>query len=139
MYSSYKALIDKLDGNDKEIIKFVKRDKKLALGILLYRVILVDGRIRSEEVELFRSIIETQLDITEDELDNFEETAKEMATSNEVFGRFVSELRDLPDTQKGEIISMMQDISISDREFHELEVNLVSQIKALLHDTTGNV
>lgn len=139
MYTSYKALIDKLEKDGKEVITFVKRDKKLALGILLYRVILVDGRIRPEEVDLFRSIIETQLGITEDELPNFEETAKEMATSNDVFERFVEELRDLPNGQKREIVSMMQDISISDREFHELEVNLVSQIKDLLNDTTGKV
>ena len=133
MYSSYKVLIEKLERDNQEIISYVKTDRKLAPGILLYRVILVDGRVRDEEVELFREISEDYLEISEDELSGFEDTVRQMATSSDVFEQFVGEMQLLTQKQKQEILTFMQDISISDREFHELEVNLVSQVKALLN------
>ncbi|MEM9277380.1 MAG: TerB family tellurite resistance protein [Pseudomonadota bacterium] len=133
MYSAFKDLFDKLESGDSNAITYKKNDQRLALGILLYRVILVDGRVRPEEVELFRNISETYLQVSEDELPGFESSAKELATSQEVFDQFVNDLKDLSEDKKSEIISFMKDISISDREFHELEVNLVSRIDALLH------
>ncbi|MEM9330442.1 MAG: TerB family tellurite resistance protein [Pseudomonadota bacterium] len=133
MYSSFSDLLDKLEAGDSKVITYKKNDNRLALGILLYRVILVDGRVRPEELELFRSIAETYLEVSEEELSSFEQSAKELATSKEVYSQFIHDLKELSDDRKSEIIAFMQDISISDREFHELEVNLVSQIHALLH------
>ncbi len=132
MYSTYKALIEKLESGDEQAITYVKQDPRLALGVVFYREILVDGRVRSEEVELFRTIVETHLGVSEDELHTFEQSAREMATSKETFDLLVNELKVLPEDEKSAIISFMQDISISDREFHELEVNLVSQVSKLL-------
>ncbi|MEM7215380.1 MAG: TerB family tellurite resistance protein [Pseudomonadota bacterium] len=134
LYSSFKDLLEKLEAGDGNVITYKRNDSRLALGILLYRVILVDGRVRPEETELFRNIAENHLEVTEDELSGFERSAKELATSPEAFEKLIAELKDLPDEKKDEIIAFMQDISISDREFHELEANLVAKIDAFLRN-----
>jgi len=134
VYSTYKALIKQLETSEQQSIKYVKQDPRLALGVIFYRVILVDGRVRSEEVELFRTIVENHLGISEDELHIFEESVQEMANSKETFDQLINEMKVLPEEEKSAIVSFMQDISISDKEFHELEVNLVSQVSKLLRD-----
>ncbi|MEM7068118.1 MAG: TerB family tellurite resistance protein [Pseudomonadota bacterium] len=134
MYSTYKTLIEQLDSGDQQEITYEKRDLRKALGVLLYRVILVDGRVRHEEVDLFRTIVETSLGITEDELNNFEDAVQALATSEENFGELVKELRVLPQNEKSAIINFMQDISISDKELHELELNLVARVTKLLQE-----
>ena len=134
MYSTYKELIQKLESGNQKGITYNKNDLRQTLGTLLYRVILVDGRVRSEEVELFRTIVETNLGVSEDELLSFEETVQKQATSNETFDKLVNDLKVLSEIEKSAIIAFMQDISISDQEFHELEVNLVSQVKSHLWD-----
>ena len=81
-----------------------------------------------------RTIVETNLGVSEDELLSFEETVQKQATSNETFDKLVNDLKVLSEIEKSAIIAFMQDISISDQEFHELEVNLVSQVKSHLWD-----
>ncbi|MGI9350623.1 MAG: TerB family tellurite resistance protein [Rhizobiaceae bacterium] len=134
MYSSFKHLLDRLEGGDGKVITYKNSDSRLMFGIILYRVILVDGHVRSEELELFRRIAETHLDISEDELSGFEETVEELARSREKFDHLIDDLKKLSNNKKDKIIEFMQDISISDREFHELELNLVSQVDALIRD-----
>ena len=134
MYSTYKALIKQLENGDQQAITYSKQDPRLALGVIFYRVILVDGRVRSEEVELFRTIVENHLGVSEDELLTFEKSVQEMANSKETFDLLINEMKVLPEEEKSALVSFMQDISISDREFHELEVNLVAQVSKLLKD-----
>ena len=132
MYSTFKHLLDRLESGDGNVITYKNSDSRLMFGIILYRVILVDGHVRDEELELFRRIAETHLDITEDELPGFEDTVEELARSQEKFDHLVNDLRMLSNEKKDKMIAFMQDISISDREFHELELNLVSQVDALI-------
>ena len=132
MYSKFRDVLEKLDQGDQQAITFVKKDTRLALAMLLFSVVKVDGRIRPQEVSAYRRILEEHLEVSEDELVSFEQTVNEMSNSREIFDRLVSELRVAPISRRQEIVSLMHDISVSDQELHELELNMLSHVMTLL-------
>lgn len=132
MYSSVKSFLDRLNSDDSEKIVYTDGDSRLAVAALYYRVIMVDGHVRASELERYRQILNDSLGVTEDELDMFEELVqKNYETDNSILP-LVETVRNLPIEKRREILVHMQQISLSDKELHEFEINLVERAAELL-------
>ncbi len=132
MYSIAEKLIRRLNSGGSEKIEISRDDTRLATAVLLYRVIQVDGRIRPEEVELYRRILEKHFDVSPDELSLFESAVEDASQAENTLAPFVDLVRKMPEEKRREIVEFMRDISLSDNEFHEFEVNLVGRTAELL-------
>jgi len=132
MYAIVEDLLAKLDSDSSEKIEFTQDDIRLASAVLLYRAIQVDGRIRDVEVILYRKILEDHLDVSPDELLLFESMVEDQTKANNTIQPFISVVRKMPYKNKRKILDFMRDISLSDQEFHEFEVNLLARTAELL-------
>ena len=68
-------------------------DTRTAIAVLYYRVIVVDGRIRTEELDHFRKVLSETLNVTEDELLLFEETVLDQIKSERSLHPFTTIVR----------------------------------------------
>lgn len=132
MYSVTKNFLDLLGSSKDDIIEFGADDIRTSIAVLYYRVILVDGRIRVEELDHFRKVLSETLDVSEDELMLFEETVLAQIKNERSLNPFTEIVRKLPEEKRREILTHMQQISVSDRELHEFEINLVARTAQLL-------
>ena len=131
LYASVKHLLDKL-GGPAESIEFTREDTRTAVAVLYYRVILVDGRIRAQELQHFRDLLARTLDVSEDELMHFEQEVLRIAQEDSSLFPLTSLIRRLPVSRRREILEDMKAISLSDQEFHEFEINMVARAAELL-------
>jgi len=125
--------LDRLADGIGDVIRYAPDDTRLAIAVLYYRVILVDGRVREEELEHFRTILCASLDVSEDELALFEEKVIEQTAQETSLAPVIETLKKLPLEHKREILRHMHQISISDSELHEFEINLVARAAKLLN------
>ena len=132
MYAIVEKLTRRLESLSSEKIEISKDDTRLATAVLLFRVIQVDGRIRDEEVDLYRTILEDHLKVSADELSLFETAVEDASREEHTLEPFVRIVRKMPEEKRREILDFMRDISLSDNEFHEFEVNLVGRTAELL-------
>ncbi|MFK7901264.1 MAG: TerB family tellurite resistance protein [Nitratireductor sp.] len=132
MYSKVKTLLDRLGDDADAKIEYSQEDTRLAVAVLYYRVIVVDGQVRPEEMEQYRTILSSSLDVSEDELELFEKTVIEHFKNETSLFPFTSIIRKLPSERRREIFKHMQAISISDRELHEFEINFLERVAELL-------
>lgn len=132
MYSVVKNFLDLLSNSDDDIIDFKPDDTRTAIAVLYYRVIVVDGRIRSEELAHFRKVLSETLQVTEDELLLFEDKVLDLVKSETSLTPFTNTVRKLPIEKRREILQHMEQISLSDRELHEFEINLVARTAEML-------
>lgn len=132
MYSSYDNFLSKLDASDNEIIQLSQKDPRVAIGILLYSTVHADGRVRSEETQLYRHLLESYLNVSEDEFLMFEDLVSETFKKPESIDSIIEIIRQMPEEKRREVLALMKDISLSDKQFHEFEVNLVAKISRLL-------
>lgn len=136
VYSSVKSFLDRLNAGDNEKIEFSDADSRLAVAALYYRVIMVDGQIRPAELERYRQILSDSLGVSEDELGMFEELVQQKYESEMTLFPLASTVRKLPIEKRREILIHMQQISLSDKELHEFEINLVERAAELLDLTS---
>lgn len=132
MYSVVKDFMKLLSGSSDEAIIFSDYNVRTAIAVLYYRVILVDGRIRQEELEEYRSVLGKTLLVSEDELLLFEQKVLEAVRNENTLSAFTDVLLSLPEEKRLEILENMRQISISDRELHEFEINMVERTAQLL-------
>lgn len=132
MYADMKNLLDKLDSQDSERIEFTPRDTRIAAAVLLFRVIIVDGRVRESEMKRYREILQDNLKVEPDELRLFEKTVREQAGNETSLFPHAEIVAKMPRETKLEILKFMKEISVSDNELHEFEINLVARIAELL-------
>lgn len=132
MYSSFENFIKVLDAGDNEIIKLSQEDPRIAIGILLYSAVQADGRVKQEETQLYRHLLESYLNVSEDEFLMFEDIVSETCNKPDSINSIIKIIRDMPERRRREVLKLMKDISLSDSQFHEFEVNLVSKISTLL-------
>jgi uncharacterized tellurite resistance protein B-like protein len=132
LYSVVKNFLDLLASSDDDVIDFKPDDTRTAIAVLYYRVILVDGRIRNEELVHFRKVLGETLNVSEDELLLFEDKVLDLVKSETSLFPFTQTVRKLPLEQRHEILKHMKQISISDKEFHEFEINLVARTAEML-------
>lgn len=131
MYASVKHLLDKL-GEPAESIEITREDMRTAVAVLYYRVILVDGRVRSQELQHFRNLLAQSLDVSEDELMHFEQEVLRIAKEQPEAFPLTGPIRKLPVARRREIFEDMKAISLSDQEFHEFEINMLARAAELL-------
>jgi len=132
VYSSVKSFLDRLNAGDNEKIEFSDADSRLAVAALYYRVIMVDGQVRPAELERYRQILSDSLGVSEDELGMFEESVQKKYESETSLFPLASIVRRLPIEKRREILVHMQQISLSDKELHEFEINLVERAAEFL-------
>lgn len=132
MYSVVKNFLDLLSNSEDEIIDFKPHDTRTAIAVLYYRAIVVDGRIRTEELAHFRKVLSETLHVTEDEILLFEDKVLDLVKSETSLTPFTNTVRKLPIEKRREILQHMEQISLSDRELHEFEINLVARTAEML-------
>lgn len=132
MYSSFENFIKVLDAGDNEIIKLSQEDPRIAIGILLYSAVQADGRVKREETHLYRHLLESYLNVSEDEFLMFEDIVSATCNKPDSINSIIEIIRKMPENRRREVLTLMKDISLSDKQFHEFEVNLVSKISRLL-------
>ena len=132
MYSVVKSFVERLGSPGDEAIEYSKEDTRVAIAVLYYRVIMVDGRVRPQELDRYRQILSDTLSVSEDELELFEEEVLDQAKGEMSLFPFTSIIRRMPLKKRREILKHMQQISLSDFELHEFEINLVERTAELL-------
>ncbi|MEZ5870533.1 MAG: TerB family tellurite resistance protein [Nitratireductor sp.] len=132
MYVVVKQFLERLGSAEDGLIEFTRGDNRIAMAVLLFRVITIDGKIRDEEIRRYREILEDFLQVVPDELDLFESMVRQEHSNETSLFPFTTIVRKMPAETKRQILSMMREISISDRELHEFEINLVARTAELL-------
>ncbi|MEZ5789774.1 MAG: TerB family tellurite resistance protein [Nitratireductor sp.] len=132
MYVVVKQFLERLGSSEDGLIEYTHGDRRIAMAVLLFRVITIDGKIREEEVRRYREILEDFLEVTPDELDLFESVVREQHSNESSLFPFTTIVRKMPMDTKRQILTMMREISISDQELHEFEINLVARTAELL-------
>ncbi len=132
MYSVFKSVLERLNRSDEQLIEFARGDNRVLFAALLFRVITVDGKIRAEELAKYRDILQDHLGVSPDELTLFESMVKMRTESAESLDFLTLELARLPLETKRQLLKFMNEISVSDREFHEFEINMLERTARLL-------
>ena len=132
MYSAFKSLLEKLEESGSDAINFRKEDPKIVLGVLFLVVIKADGKTRPEELHVYQHLLDDYLGVREDEMHLFEAEVSKRMRSIPNLEELTDSLKDLPQAQKEDVLNYMRKISISDKEFHEAELTIVSRAKKLL-------
>ncbi len=132
MYSVFKSVLERLNRSDEQLIEFARGDNRVLFAVLLFRVITVDGKIRSEELAKYSDILQDHLGVSPDELTLFESMVKVRTESEESLDFLTLELARLPIDTKRQLLKFMNQISVSDREFHEFEINMLERTARLL-------
>lgn len=127
-----KNLLAKLVAAKKDQIVFTPDDRRVACAVLLYRVIMVDGRVRREEMQRYREILQDHLDVGPDELPLFEKMVIDQSASENSLFPHTEIVAKMPLETKREILEFMKQISVSDNELHEFEINLVTRTSQML-------
>ncbi len=131
MYADMKLLLKKIDSNAEDLIEFSPEDTRVAVAVLLFRVIIIDGKVRDSEIKRFREIVQDHLNVEPDELLLFENMVRQRIACEETLAPSAEIISKMPSETKREILNFMKEISISDNEFHEFEINLVTRVSSL--------
>lgn len=130
MYAVVKSFLERL-GEGAEI-NFTKSESRIAMAVLLFRVVTIDGQVKESEIELYRELLRAKLHVTPAELDIFEATVRRESDKEVSLFPFTAIVKKMPLETRREILKMMQEISLSDKELHEFEINLVARTAELL-------
>jgi uncharacterized tellurite resistance protein B-like protein len=133
MYAAVKSFLEKLGTANDSLIEYTTSDARIAMAVLLFRVIMIDGRVRESEMHRYRELLQDYLHVTPDELALFETTVRREAESESSLSPFTTVVREMPVEKRRQILSMMREISVSDNEFHEFEINLLTRTAELLN------
>ena len=132
MYSSSESFLKLLEADSDDLIKFSRKDPRLAVAVLLYRTVLADGKVRQAEIDAYQEFLDQYLEIPEDELELFERLVREKILATDDMSSMAVIVQSMPESARRDIVGMMQEIAISDDEYHETELNLVSEISRIL-------
>jgi len=132
MYSSYEAFLRLLDVGNAEIIEISRKDERVAIAILLYNSVQADGCDQPEKMSLYRHLLEDYLNVTEDELILFEERVADICNKPDSIQSIIGIVQQMPENKRRHVLKLMRDIALSDKMFHELEVNFLSRTASLL-------
>lgn len=127
-----KSLLEKLKTHEGGQIVFTPQDTRIATAVLLFRVIMVDGRVRDAELVRYREILQDHMNVEPDEMALFEDVVRKQSESDASLVPYADIVAKMPVETKREILRFMKEISISDNEFHEFEINLVTRTAELL-------
>jgi len=132
MYTDMKILLEKLGNQEEELIEFTPRDTRVAAAVLLFRAIVADGRVREVELKRYREILQDHMGVEPDELRLFENVVRDQSDSETSLFPHTTIVAKMPLKTKREILQFMMEISVSDNELHEFEINLVARAAEML-------
>lgn len=118
--------------NKGDDIRIENHDHRVIQAIALYRVILSDGRVRREELDHYHHLLEDRLHVDEDEMELFDRVVTGSAKAAQDAKSLLEGLQELDEEERRELVEMMKEISLADRELHELEINLIVLAQELL-------
>lgn len=127
-----KEFLARLGSPEDGLIEYNVGDKRIAMAVLLFRVMAIDGKVREAELARYREILDDFLDVTEDEMQLFERMVREESDSEESLTPFTDIVSQMPVATKRKVVSLMRDLSVSDDELHEVEINLMARTAELL-------
>ncbi|MEM7462482.1 MAG: TerB family tellurite resistance protein [Pseudomonadota bacterium] len=133
MYAVVKNFLTKLGTSDDDLIEYSAGDKRIAMAVLLFRVMTVDGRVLDTEVRRYREFLQDHLEVSDDELNLFEAAVREESENESSLFPFTSIVNRMPEETKLKVLDMMKEISLADNELHEFEINLVARTAELLN------
>ncbi len=131
MYAMVRQFLERL-GSGEELIEYSTGDKRIAMAVLLFRVVTADGKIRTDEMARYRQILQDDLDISPDEVALFERVVASESDAEHSLFPFTTIVSKMPVETKRHIIELMREISLADNELHEFEINLVTRTAELL-------
>ncbi len=132
MLSVAKRILDNIDACGAQSIKLDTQDDRTVLAIFLYKLILVDGRVRDCELWHFRELLRTKLGVYEDDIEMFEEFVIGCIPFATEIIPFAETVQSMSLEKRQALVAMMQEMSICDTELHELEINLIVQTAEFL-------
>ena len=131
MYAMVRGFLERLGSGD-ELIEYSTGDKRIAMAVLLFRVVTADGKILPNELARYREMLQDHLDVTPDEIELFERVVRDEADAERSLFPFTTIVSKMPLETKRHIIDLMRELSIADNELHEFEINLVTRTAELL-------
>lgn len=131
MYAMVRQFLERLGSGD-ELIEYSTGDKRIAMAVLLFRVVTADGKIHSSELKRYREMLEDDLDIPSDEIELFERVVRDESEAEHSLFPFTTIVAKMPAETKRHILDLMRDLSVADNELHEFEINLVARTAELL-------
>jgi len=131
MYAIVREFLERLGSGD-ELIEYSTGDNRVAMAVLLFRVIAADGKILDVEVARFREILEDFIGVPPDELALFEQTVRARSEAEKSLFPFTTIVGKMPREKKRQVLGLMRELSTSDNELHEFEINLVARTAELL-------
>lgn len=132
MYTEVKGLLKRLARAGEQTITFDVTDRRLAKAVLLLRVIMVDGKVRGAELSKYREILQDHFEVDPDELMLFESQVNAAMKDNHSLEVHTKIVAKMSLETKFEILKFMHEISVSDNELHEFEINLVDHVAHLM-------
>ncbi|MCG6858288.1 MAG: TerB family tellurite resistance protein [Salaquimonas sp.] len=131
MYAMVREFLERLGSGD-ELIEYSTGDKRIAMAVLLFRVVTADGKIRDRELTRYREILQDELEVRPDEIELFDRMVREEAESEKSLFPFTTIVSKMPLETKRHILDLMRDLSVADNELHEFEISLVARTAELL-------
>jgi len=133
MFDNILGFLERMASGSGEA-KFSADEKNIAITALLFRVIPVDGIIRTVEREQLRAIMTDELGIPDGHIEQLIKKAREEHAETAGLFPFTSIInRSCSDSEKAEVVREMHQIAMSDGEYHEMEQGLIERAADLLH------
>ena len=132
MYADMKSLLERIGAQKGALIQFTPKDTRVATALFLFSVIKVDGRVRHQEMTRYREILQDHLNVEPDELQLFEQKVIELYSVEDVLFPDNEIVASMPIETRRLILGFMKEISVSDNELHEFEINLVAKAAEIL-------
>ena len=132
MYAVVKSFLERLGDDPATQINFTRSETRIAMAVLLFRVVTIDGEVKESELDLYRNLLREKLNVSDAEMALFETTVRRESDREASLFPFTTIVKKMPVETRREILRMMKELSLSDNELHEFEINLVARTAELL-------
>jgi uncharacterized tellurite resistance protein B-like protein len=99
--------------------------------MLLFRVMLADGRLQDEEMFAFRRICETAFGIAAEDIDKVTEYLQDIGYETTA-RQALSAFDDVPEERRAVLVAHMRDIALADDAFRPDERALIDKVAMML-------
>ncbi|MCU0832340.1 MAG: TerB family tellurite resistance protein [Rhizobiaceae bacterium] len=125
-----KSLKEFFSGNPA--VRKVANDPALTAELmLLFRVMLADGRMQAEETAMFRRICETAFGIAADDIDKVTEYLQDIGYETTA-RQALSAFDDVPEARRAELVAHMRALAEADQAFRPEERVLIDKVAMML-------
>jgi uncharacterized tellurite resistance protein B-like protein len=137
VWSKFKALVDRVLGDDQRALSLREEELQLAAAALLVQAPVVDGRVHPEERRKVRALLQSRFDLDGEVMRQVLGEAEAWEQESVDLYSFTSVLtRELDQDGRKRIIEMLWEVVMADGVVHEFESNLVWRAAELLGIST---